>query len=169
MARPRKALEDQRTRVLSVRLTVAEYARVEAMARDAGMLAGPYARSTILDKRPRSKPVTNLVFEKLIYELQSIATNFRQLADATGDERYLNWARHVGGHLVEQLIGRNDLTELIEQQLEPLNGAGHAINGIARQANSGADIDPEDRKFAIRALKFALQPLEDALGEGSER
>lgn len=100
MARPRKAPEDQRTRVLSVRLTADEYARVEAMARDAGMLAGPYARATILDKRPRSKPVTNLVFEKLLYELSSIATNFRQLHDATSEERYLKMARYVGGLLI---------------------------------------------------------------------
>jgi len=168
MARPRKAPEDQRTRVLSVRLTSDEYARVEAMARDAGMLAGPYARATILDKRPRSKPVTNLVFEKLLYELSSIATNFRQLHDATSEKRYLKMARYVGGHLVEKLLGRNDLIGLIEEQLEPLNGAGHAINGLARRANSGADLDPEDRKWAIQGLKLALAPLEEALGEGGQ-
>jgi len=166
MARPRKAPEDQRNRVLSVRLTAAEYARVEAMARDAGMLAGPYARATILGKRPRSKPVTNLVFEKLIYELQSIATNFRQLADTTGDERYIKWARYIGGQMVEKLIGRTDLSEIMEAQLEPLNGAGHAINGIARKANSGSNIEAEDRTFAIQSLKLALKPLEDALSGG---
>jgi len=168
MARPRKAPEDQRTRVLSVRLTADEYARVEAMARDAGMLAGPYARTTILGKRPCSKPVTNLVFEKLLYELQSIATNFRQLHDATGDERYLKWARYVGGHMVEQLLGRNDLIELIEEQLEPINGAGHAINGLARRANSGSVLEPDERKFAIQALKLALAPLEEEIGAGGE-
>jgi len=163
MARPRKALEDQRSRVLSVRLTAAEYDRVVAMARDAGMLAGPYARATILGTRPRSKPVVNLVFNKLLGELQSIANNFRQLADATGDERYLKWARYVGGHLVEEIIGRNDLIGLIEQQIDPLNGAGHTINGLARKANGGAVINPDERKFAIQSLKLALKPLEDAL------
>lgn len=167
MARPKKALEDQRNRVLSVRLTAEEYARVQAMARDAGMLAGPYARTTILSKRPRSKPVTNLVFEKLLYELSSIATNFGQLHEATGEERYLKYARYVGGHLVEQLIGRNDLTAIIEEQLEPINGAGHAINGLARKANSGSEIDPQDRDFAFRALKLALSPLEQALENSS--
>ena len=166
MARPKKAPEDQRNRVLSVRLTADEYARVEAMARDAGMLAGPYARATILERRPRSKPVTNLVFEKLIYELQSIATNFRQLYEVTGDERYLGWARHVGGHLVEQLIGRTDLVAQIEQQLEPINSAGHAINGLARRANIGDPIHPDERNFAHRALKAALEPLVDAIGDG---
>ncbi|WP_420429414.1 plasmid mobilization protein [Kordiimonas sp.] len=166
MARPKKAPEDQRNRVLSVRLTAEEYARVEDMARAAGMLAGPYARTTILGKRPRSKPVTNLVFEKLIYELQSIATNFRQLHDATGEERFLKMARYVGGHMVERLLGRNDLISLIEEQLEPLNGAGHAINGLARKANSGSDIEAEERTFAIQSIKLALKPLEDALSGG---
>lgn len=166
MARPKKAPEDQRNRVLSVRLTAYEYARVEAMARDAGMLAGPYARATILEKRPRSKPVTNLVFEKLIYELQSIATNFRQLYDTTGDAQYLEWARHVGGHLVEQLIGRTDLVAQIEQQLEPINSAGHVINGLARRANTGDHIGSDERKSAKRDLKRALEPLIDAIGKG---
>ena len=163
MARPRKAPEDQRTRVLSVRLTAAEYARITDMARDAGMLAGPYARTTILGKRPRSKPAATLVFQKLLYELQSLATNFKQLADATGDKRYLKWARHVGGHLVEKLIGRDDLTELFEQQFDDINTAGHVVNNLARRANVGKPIDHEDRQFALRAVKLALEPLEQAV------
>jgi len=162
MARPRKAPEDQRTRVLSVRLTAEEYARVAAMARDAGMLAGPYARATILERRPRSKPAANLVFQKLLYELQSIATNFKQLADATGDERHLKWARHVGGHLVEILIGRDDLTELIEEQFESVNAAGHLINRLAHGANAGKKVDGEKWRHATSALKEALAPLERA-------
>lgn len=173
MARPRKAPEDQRTRVLSVRLTTSEYARVKAMARDAGMLPGPYARTTILDKRPRSKPVANLVFQKLLYELQSIATNFRQLAEATGDERYLKWAKHVGGHLVEQLIGRNDLSDVIEQQLTPINAAGYTINSLAHQANTmanvGKSISREVRQNALSSLKLALKPLEDALSVSTDK
>lgn len=160
MARPRKALEDQRTRVLSVRLTAEEYARVVAMARDAGMLAGPYARATILDRRPRSKPAANLVFQKLLYELQSLATNFKQLADATGDERYLKWARHVAGHLVEILIGRDDLTELMEQQLGPINDAGHLFNRLAHAANAGKTPTPDSLRTALQSLKSALAPLE---------
>ena len=162
MARPRKAPEDQRTRVLSVRLTGAEYAQVVAMARDAGMLAGPYARATILDRRPRSKPVANLAFQKLLYELQSIATNFKQLADATGDQRYLKWARHVGGHVVEILIGRDDLTELIQGQMPALNDAGQLVNRLAHAANADQDISTENRRAALTALKQALAPLEKA-------
>lgn len=162
MARPRKAPEDQRSRVLSVRLTAEEYARVVAMAKDAGMLAGPYARATILDRRPRSRPAANLVFQKLLYELQSLATNFKQLADATGDERHLKRARHVGGHLVEILLGRDDLSELMEQQLAAINEAGHQINRLAHAANAGKTPDPEVQRAALRGLKDALAPLEKA-------
>lgn len=162
MARPRKAPEDQRTRVLSVRLTADEYDRVVAMARDAAMLAGPYARATILDRRPRSKPAANLVFQKLLYELQSIATNYKQLADATGDERHLKMARHVGGHIVEILIGRDDLSELIEQQLEAVNAAGHLLNRLAHSANAGMGVDGENLRTATSALRAALAPLERA-------
>lgn len=162
MARPRKAPEDQRTRVLSVRLTDAEYARVVAMARDAGMLPGPYARTTILDKRPRSKPIANLVFQKLLYELQSIATNFKQLADATGDAQYLKWARHVAGHLVEILIGRDDLTDLMEQQIAPLNNAGQLVNALAHAANAGKGLDSGNCRHAVQEVKQAIRPLEEA-------
>ncbi|GAB4199166.1 MAG: hypothetical protein Tsb002_34490 [Wenzhouxiangellaceae bacterium] len=165
MARPRKPPAEQRTRVLSVRLTADEYDRVVAMARDAGMLAGPYARATILNRRPRSKPAANLVFQRFLYELQSIATNFKQLADATGDARYLKWARHVGGHLVEILIGRDDLSGLIEQQFEPVNTAGHQINRLAHAANTGSRMSAEDLRDAIGALKSALAPLEQAAGQ----
>ena len=77
-------------------------------------------------------------------------------------------ARYVGGQIVERLLGRNDLNSLLEEQLEPLNGAGHAINGLARRANAGADLDPEDRKLAIQGLKLALAPLEEALDKDSE-
>ena len=162
MARPRKAPEDQRTRVLSVRLTAAEYEQVVAMARDAGMLPGPYARATILDKRPRSKPMANLVFQKLLYELQSVSTNFKQLADATGDEKYLKWARHVGGHVVEILIGRDDLSELMEAQLGPLNEVGQLVNALAHAANAGKAISTENARQAVLEVQKALRPLEEA-------
>jgi hypothetical protein len=148
--------------VLSVRFTAEEYARVVAMAKDAGMLAGPYARATILDRRPRSKPAANLIFQKLLYELHSMATNFKQLADATGDERHLKRARFVGGHLVELLFGRDDLTELMEQQLTAINDAGHQINRLAHAANAGKKPDPDIQRAALRALKVALDPLEKA-------
>jgi hypothetical protein len=162
MARPRKAPEEQRTRVLSVRLTAAEYDQVVAMARDAGMLPGPYARTTILDKRPRSKPMANLAFQRLVYELQSVSTNFKQLADATGDERYLKWARHVGGHLVEILIGRDDLADLMDQQTGPLNEAGQLVNALAYAANAGKAVSAENARHAIREIRAALRPLEEA-------
>ena len=163
MARPKKRPQDQRSRVLSVRLTAAEYDRVTQMARDAGMLAGPYARITLLDKRPRSKPVTSLVFQKLLYELQSIATNLSQLADVTGDDRYLAAARHVAGHLVEQLIGRDDLVDQQEAILEPLNSIGHSINGLAHKANAGGNVTAQDRQYALSQLKLVLEPVEHAL------
>lgn len=163
MARPRKKPEDQRSRVLSVRFTADEYARVEKMARAAGMLPGPYARATILDKRPRSKPANIQLFRDLLYELQSIATNFNQLEGATGEAVYLDWARYVGGQLVEQLIGRNDLADLIEQQLPIINDAGQVVNGLARQANSGKPIQAAERDEAFGTVRHALEPIQNAL------
>ena len=162
MARPRKRPEDQRTKVLSVRLTRDEYERVTAMAKDAGMLAGVYARKTILDKRPRSKPANTLLFEKLLYELHSISTNFNQLHDATGDSDYLKLAKYIGGHLPEQLIGRNDLAELIEAQLPHINTAGHSVNDLAYKANAGINFTPQDKKAVISGIKAAVAPLDKA-------
>lgn len=162
MARPRKAPEDQRTRVLSVRLTAAEYARVTAMAKDAGMLAGVYARQTILDKRPRSKPANTLLFQKLLYELQSISTNFKQLHDATGHGQFLKLAKYMGGHLPEQLIGRDDLADLVAECLPAINAAGHGVNKLAYKANAEIAFSADESNEVIAQLKAAIDPLAKA-------
>lgn len=162
MARPRKAASDQRTRVLSVRLTHEEYDRVTALAKDAGMLPGVYARTTILDKRPRSKPANTLLFQKLIYELQSISTNFKQLHDATGLDVFLKAARFVGGQLVEQLIGRDDLSDLIAQQLPAINKAGLAVNDLAYKANASIAFSPTERQQVLAMVQASLAPLDKA-------
>lgn len=162
MARPRKSAADQRTYVLSVRLTKAESKRLKAMAKDAGMLPGVYARETILDKRPRSKPASTLLFQNMLVELQRISTNFNQLHDATGDGEYLKLAKYVGGHIPELLIGRNDLAELVESQLSALNSAGHLVNDLAYRANAGKDFSARDKDLAIAAVRDALTPLEQA-------
>lgn len=169
MARPRKKLEDRRTRVLSVRLTSAEYARVDDMAKAAGMLSGPYARETILNKRPRSRPVNHILLTNLIYELGAIAKNFNQLADATGDELYIDWAKYVGGTLVSQVYGRDDLGELIETQIDEINAAGHMVNSLARTANGGGEIKTEDRRFTLNAIRAALASLDEASSKPAPR
>ena len=162
MARPRKQPEQRRRHVVNIRLTDAELAQLKDQAAAAGLPYGRYAREAVLGKKPRARPAKTIIFQKLIYELQSVATNFQQLADATGDDVYINWARYVGGQLVEQLIGRDDLADLVEQQIEPLNTVGHLVNGLAHQANSGKDVSDEMRDEAFAAVRAALEPLHEA-------
>lgn len=162
MARPRKSAAEQRRHVVNIRLTDAELAQLKTHAAAAGMPFGRYARETVLGKRPRARPAQLIIFQKLLYELQSAATNFQQLADMTGEEVYARWARYTGGQLVEQLLGRNDLAELIEAQIEPLNTAGHTVNRLAHMANSGHDVPSELRDEAFEAMRAALEPLHEA-------
>lgn len=162
MARPRKSPQEQRRHVVNIRLTDAELAQLKTHAAAAGMPFGRYARDTVLGKRPRARPAQLIIFQKLLYELQSAATNFQQLADVTGEEVYARWARYTGGQLVEQLLGRNDLAELIEAQIEPLNMAGHTVNRLAHMANSGHDVPSELRDEAFEAMRAALEPLHEA-------
>ncbi len=162
MARPRKSPAEQRRHVVNIRLTDAELAQLKEHAAAAGMPFGRYARETVLGKRPRARPAQLIIFQKLLYELQSAATNFQQLADVTGEEVYARWARYTGGQLVEQLLGRNDLAELIEAQIEPLNMAGHTVNRLAHMANSGHDVPGELRDEAFEAMRAALEPLHEA-------
>lgn len=162
MARPRKSAAEQRRHVVNIRLTDAELAQLKTHAAAAGMPFGRYARETVLGKRPRARPAQLIIFQKLLYELQSAATNFQQLADVTGEEVYARWARFTGGQLVEQLLGRNDLAELIEAQIEPLNTAGHTVNRLAHMANSGHDVPGKLRDEAFEAMRTALEPLHEA-------
>lgn len=165
MGRPRKAQKDKRRHVINVRLNDGELAELKKLAADAGMPYRRYARETVLGRKPKARPVRTLVFQKLLYELQHIATNFQQLAEVTGADTFTDWARYVGGQLVEHLIGRDDLADLVERQLDEINGAGQLVNTLARKANSGKDIDRDDRQEAFHAVKLALKPIVEALGK----
>ena len=162
MARPRKKPEDQRIRVLSVRLTAAEYAQVDEMAKKAGMLSGPYARETILNKRPRSRPAKIMLMQNFLNELTAIAGNFGQLAAATGDDLYLKWSKYVNGTIVEQTCGREDLLELIEEELPKINAVGHMVNDLAFKGNCGEDIERAERDEVLHAVKKTFETLFEA-------
>ena len=168
MARPRKAPDQQRRHVVNIRLTDAELLQLKEAAAAAGMPYGRYARDTVLGNRPRSKPAITRLFKDLLYELSSISTNFSQLADATGDDRYQEWARYVGGRLPEHLMGRKDLAPLIEEQLDQINAAGQMVNALARRANSGKEIEREERLEVIRAVRLVLEPIHEAIEEAIE-
>ena len=95
-------------------------------------------------------------------ELTSIATNFRQLANATEDELYLKWASFVDGTIVEQTYAREDLLELIEEELPKITSVGHLVNDLARKANSGEDIERAERDDVLHAVKQTFEPLFEA-------
>ncbi len=169
MPRPRKKPSDRRRHVINLRLTDAELAELKRMARDAGVPYGRYVRETVLGRRPKARPAQVLIFQKLLYELQSIATNFKQLAEATGDALYTPWARFVGGQLVEQLLGRDDLSDMIDGRLDAINVAGQQVNALARKANSEIAFKASERSGAFRILKTALEPIRLALQSGNRK
>lgn len=164
MARPRKAAGERRSHILNIRLTAEELGVVRVAARRAGLTCGRYAREAVLGRKPRARPAQGTVLQKLLYELHSIATNFRQLADATGEGSYLEWARFVGGQMVEHLVGRDDLAAVVTQHLDAINAAGRAVNSLARAANRGRTVEAAERRSVYRLVREALEPLHRAMG-----
>jgi hypothetical protein len=163
MPRKRSRPEDLRRHVIHIRLNDGELVRLKKLAHAAGLPYERYAREIVLGHKPRTKPLRTVIFQKLVYELQSIATNFQQLADATDDDYYATWARYTGGDLVAQLIGRHDLADIIEQQLQPINLAGQVVNSLARKGNVGFDIERDARRRAFMVVRDALEPLQRAV------
>jgi len=161
--RPRLPEEQKRRRRVYARLTDAEFQRLKGMADAAGMPVSEYVRETVLNGRPRPRPRRAQTMEQAMAELQRIATNFQQLADATGDTAFGEWAEWVGSEVAEALLPREDLVDLIAAQMETLNAAGQVVNALARRANTGEQVGGADVDEACEGVENALQPLLEAL------
>lgn len=169
MARPRKPDTEKKRHMVTLRFSDDELAQLRQLAKDAGVPPYTYVRETVLGRRPKAKPAQLLIYNKVLYELQSIATNCRQLADATGDALFREWARLVGGQFPDELLGQDDLSDTIDGQIDPLNQAGHQINILARKANQERPFKASERTAAFRALKRALDPIRQALRAKKKR
>jgi hypothetical protein len=169
MPRPRKPPGEARDNIVTIRLNDDEFDSLKRAALAAGVTYGEYARATILGRRPKAVPVRDRVFNQLMYELGSIATNFRQLETATGGASYGEWAAYIGDQLASRLLDRNELIPLIEDSMAGLNHAGQLVNDLAKKANSGADLKKRDVDEATAALKEAVKPLHDAVKPGAKR
>ena len=163
MARPRKPDTEKKRHMVTLRFSDSELAQLRQLAKDAGVPPYTYVRETVLGRRPKAKPAQMLIYNKVLYELQSIATNCRQLADATGDALYKEWARLVGGQFPDELLGQADLSDTIDGQIASLNQAGQQINSLARKANQERPVKANERAAAFRALKRALEPIRQSL------
>lgn len=159
MARPSLDPQRRRSEPLNLRLTAEEKHALQRAAAEAGVTLAEYARATLLGRRPKPKPRKQRVMTSLLYELSSIATNLSQLQDATGDEVFGKWAHYVGGELVERVTDRHELSPLIEEHLEAINGAGHMINAMARRANLGKELDPAEIEETLSILGRVLEPV----------
>ncbi|WP_367197469.1 hypothetical protein [Amorphus sp. 3PC139-8] len=165
MARPPLKPEERRTEYLRVRLTPVEKRDLERAAQEVGVTMAEYARAMLTGKKPRAKPPRERAMTALLYELSSIATNLSQLADATGMTTYEDWAKYVGGQLVEAVSGRSDQTPVIDAHLEKINAAGHWVNALARRANMGKELDLQEVHDALIAVQKVLKPIHDAVSQ----
>jgi hypothetical protein len=163
MARPTLDPQRKRSEVLNLRLSPTEMYDLRRRAAEAGVTLADYARATLTGRRPKPKPVKDRVMASLLYELSSIATNFSQLEDATGEANFGQWARYVGGDLVERVTDRHELTPLIEEHLEAINGAGHMVNAMARRANMGKPLDAAQVEETLSILRRVLEPIHRAV------
>jgi len=162
MARPPLDPQKRRSEYLRIRLTPSEMETLKSQAAEAGMPFTSFAREVLFGRKPKAKPARDRIFNDLLYELTSIATNFTQLEAALEDENFGKWARYVGGELVERLMDRDDLIPLIEEMMEQLNNAGHVVNALARSANVGKEIKDAEVKETIGILQEVLEPLHKA-------
>ncbi|WP_420419647.1 plasmid mobilization protein [Pacificispira sp.] len=162
MARPPLDPQKRRSEYLRIRLTPSEMETLKAQAAEAGMPFTSFAREVLFGRKPKAKPARDRVFNDLLYELTSIATNFSQLEAALEDETFGQWARYVGGEMIERLMDRDDLIPLIEETMERLNAAGQVVNALARSANSGKEIKDAEVKETIGILQEVLEPLHKA-------
>lgn len=165
MSRPSLDPKRRRSEILNIRLSPTEMYDLKRAAAEAGVTPSEYARATLTGRRPKPKPMKERVMTALLYELSSIATNLSQLQDATGDETFGQWARYVGGELVERVTDRHELAPLIEEHLETVNGIGHVVNAIARRANMGKELDPAEVEETLSALGRVLKPIHKAVGQ----
>jgi len=163
VARPTLDPQRRRSETLNLRLSPTEMYELRRAAAEAGVTLAEYARATLTGRRPKSKPLKDRVMSALLYELSSIATNLSQLEDATGEATYAQWARYVGGELVERVTDRHDLTPLIEEHLEAINGAGHMVNAMARRANMGKELDAGEVEETLSILGRVLEPVHKAV------
>jgi hypothetical protein len=163
MARPTLDPQRKRSETLNLRLSPTEMYDLRRRAAEAGVTLADYARATLTGRRPKPKPVKDRVMAALLYELSSIATNLSQLEEATGEATYAQWARYVGGELVERVTDRHELTPLIEEHLEAINGAGHMVNAMARRANMGKPLDTAQVEETLSILRRVLEPIHKAV------
>ncbi len=81
MARPRKQVEQKRTRVIAFRVTDDEYASIERRAHKADIDIGDFVRHAALRKRI-TKPQTAPANFEAVNQLRRIGVNFNQIARA---------------------------------------------------------------------------------------
>lgn len=165
MARPQKPPSERRTEYLHLRLSPTELSAIERYAAEASVTVAEYVRATAMKTPPRKRPARERTLAMLHYELNSIATNLAQLEAATGDGNFGAWAKFVGKDLIERTTDRTDLTALIESHHARINGVGVAVNAMARRANQGKDIHPDDVTETLTLLKDVLEPLRLKLKE----
>lgn len=166
MARPFLNPEDRRSEYLRVRFTPSEMETLRKAAMAAGLTLTDYARAAMLDKRPRAKPKPDRVTQQMTYELQSIATNFRQLEAATGDAAYGKWAHYVGGELLDRLLDRPDLSALMEEHIVAVNEVGIVVNDAAHRGNMEKFPTDEERDALFAAVRRVTEPLHQAVAKG---
>lgn len=163
MARPFLNPDERRSEFLRVRFTAGEMDTLREAAIAAGMTLTDYARAALLDKRPRAKPKPDRVTQQMVYELQSIAVNFRQLEAATGEAAYGQWAHYVGGELLDRLLDRPDLAGMMEAHVVPINEVGQVVNDTAHKANMEKNPDDAERDALFAAVKRVTEPLHKAV------
>jgi len=148
---------------IRVRMTAAELGRLRLLARERGMSLGRYVRLVLSGARPRGRSAAPQALKQVVYELQSMGANFRQLATSLGDPDYLEWRTHVAVILVRDCVRAGDRAEAMGELLGPINHAGHLLNALAYRTNAGHAVTEVEEADVLEAVAAALNPLEDCV------
>ena len=169
MARPPLDPDRKRVRKVDTRFTESEFEEVSRKAAAAGVTVSTYLRETVLGRRPKARPLADRALQELAYELTSLGANFTQLYERTDEETYAQWARYVGGELVERCARHPERAPLFADHIERINAVGHGLNRLARLANLGKPVDPGEMDAVLKDLKAALDPIHKAVSGNPDR
>jgi len=154
--------KNNRTVAFTVRLSPAEEQRVSEDAQAAGYTRAAYVRECILGRKPKAKPQPTRMQNALTLAMRRVITNYLQLANAAAGgvaTKSREVADYFDAACFDRAMSGAFSVEAAEAALDQINELGEAVNGFARDANSGREVDPQAFKQVTTALYRATETV----------
>lgn len=144
-----------RTAKVLASFTQQEHQRLSAEAYEAGLPLATYVRERALGRKPKAKPQPTRMQNALTLAMRRVITNYMQLANAAAGgvaTKSREVADYFDTAFFDRAMSGAFSVEAAEAALDRINELGEAVNGFARDANSGREVDPRAFKDVTSAL-----------------